>query len=110
MSSDLLGVNPATLNGMLLYYRLMTKWIGLGDSMELSQVGLSHQRCLRLGHLARSCRALVWAPKAQQTQGSNKIFWRPKFPLPSEEAPLDLTGRQQIDSQLPNLGSHVGFQ
>jgi hypothetical protein len=39
--SDLPGVNPATLNGMLLYYRLMTKWSGLGDSMELSQVGLS---------------------------------------------------------------------
>jgi hypothetical protein len=41
MSSDLPGVNPATLNGMLLYYRLMTKWSGLGDSMESSRVGLS---------------------------------------------------------------------
>jgi hypothetical protein len=40
MSSDLLGVNPATLNGMLLYYRLMTKWSSLDDSMELSRVGL----------------------------------------------------------------------
>jgi hypothetical protein len=40
-SSDLPGVNPATLNGMILYYRLMTKWSGLGDSMELSQMGLS---------------------------------------------------------------------
>jgi hypothetical protein len=39
--SDLPGVNPATLNGMLLYYRLMTKWNGLGDSTELSRVGLS---------------------------------------------------------------------
>jgi hypothetical protein len=39
--SDLPGVNPATLNGMLLYYRLMTKWSGLGDSTELSRVGLS---------------------------------------------------------------------
>jgi hypothetical protein len=42
MSSDLPGVNPATLNGMLLYYRLMTKSSGLGDSTELSRVGLSH--------------------------------------------------------------------
>jgi hypothetical protein len=42
MSSDLPGVNSATLNGMLLYYRLMTKWSGLGDSTELSRVGLSH--------------------------------------------------------------------
>jgi hypothetical protein len=41
MSSDLPGVNPATLNGILLYYRLMTKWSGLGDNMELSRVGLS---------------------------------------------------------------------
>jgi hypothetical protein len=39
--SELPGVNPATLNGMLLYYRLMTKWSGLGDSTELSRVGLS---------------------------------------------------------------------
>jgi hypothetical protein len=40
-SSDLPGVNPATLNGMILYYRLMTKESGLGDSTELSQMGLS---------------------------------------------------------------------
>jgi hypothetical protein len=26
---------------MILYYRLMTKWSGLGDSTELSRVGLS---------------------------------------------------------------------
>jgi hypothetical protein len=39
--SDLPGVNPATLNGMILDYRLMTKWIGLGNSTELSRVGLS---------------------------------------------------------------------
>jgi hypothetical protein len=43
MSSDLPGVNPATLNGMILYCRLMTKWSGLGDSTELSRVGLSHR-------------------------------------------------------------------
>jgi hypothetical protein len=29
---------------MILYYRLMTKRSGLGDSTELSQVGLSHRR------------------------------------------------------------------
>jgi hypothetical protein len=34
-------VNLATLNGMLLYYRLMTQWSGLGDSTQLSRVGLS---------------------------------------------------------------------
>jgi hypothetical protein len=39
--SDLPGVNPATLNEMLLYYRLMTKWSGLGDSTKLSRMGLS---------------------------------------------------------------------
>jgi hypothetical protein len=41
MSSDFPGVNPATLNGTILYYRLMTKWGGLGDSTELSRMGLS---------------------------------------------------------------------
>jgi hypothetical protein len=41
LSSDLPGVNPETLNGMVLYYRLMTKWSGLGDSTELSRIGLS---------------------------------------------------------------------
>jgi hypothetical protein len=40
-SSDLPGVNPATLNEMILYYRLMTKWSGLGDSIELSRMWLS---------------------------------------------------------------------
>jgi hypothetical protein len=42
LSSDLPGVDLATLNRMILYYRLMTKWNGLGDSTELSRVGLSH--------------------------------------------------------------------
>jgi hypothetical protein len=42
--SDLPGVNPATLNEMFLYYRLMTKRSGLGDSTELSRVGLSQRQ------------------------------------------------------------------
>jgi hypothetical protein len=42
--SDLPGVNPATLNGIILYYRLMTKWSGLGDSTGLSRVGLSQMK------------------------------------------------------------------
>jgi hypothetical protein len=40
-SSDLPGFDPATLNVIFLYYRLMTKWSGLGDSTELSRMGLS---------------------------------------------------------------------
>jgi hypothetical protein len=28
---------------MILYYRLMTKWSGLGDSTDLSRMGLSQQ-------------------------------------------------------------------
>jgi hypothetical protein len=43
LSSDLPHVNPATLNGMILYYRLMTKRSGLGDSTKLSRMGLSHR-------------------------------------------------------------------
>jgi hypothetical protein len=41
--SDLPGFDPAKLNGMILYYRLMNKWSGLGISTELSQMGLSHR-------------------------------------------------------------------
>jgi hypothetical protein len=45
MSCDLPGVNPATLNEILLYYHLMNKWSGLGNSTELSRVGLSQNTC-----------------------------------------------------------------
>jgi hypothetical protein len=41
LSSDLPGVNPTTLNEMIIYYRLMTKWSGLGDNTKLSHMGLS---------------------------------------------------------------------
>jgi GTP:adenosylcobinamide-phosphate guanylyltransferase len=41
VSSDLPSFNPSTLNEMILYYRLMTKLSGLGDSTELSRMGLS---------------------------------------------------------------------
>jgi hypothetical protein len=44
VSSDLPGLNQTTLNGMILYYRLMTKWSGLGDSTELSRMWLSQRR------------------------------------------------------------------
>jgi hypothetical protein len=37
--SDLPSVNPTTLNEVILYYRLMTKWSGLGNSTELSRMG-----------------------------------------------------------------------
>jgi hypothetical protein len=50
LSSDLPGVNPATPNEILLYYRLMTKRSGLGDSTKLSRVGLSHHPRQMIGH------------------------------------------------------------
>jgi hypothetical protein len=53
-SSDLPGVNLATLNRMILYCRLMTKWSGLGDSTELSRMGLSEREIEREGHARRS--------------------------------------------------------
>jgi hypothetical protein len=37
---------------MVLYYRLMTQWSGLGDSTELSRMGLSH--------LVHSFKAFYW--------------------------------------------------
>jgi hypothetical protein len=39
--SDLPGVNPVTLNVVILYCRSMTQWSGLGDSTKLSRMGLS---------------------------------------------------------------------
>jgi hypothetical protein len=33
-SSDLLGYDPTAFIGIILYYRLMTKWSGLGESTE----------------------------------------------------------------------------
>jgi hypothetical protein len=65
LTSDLPGVNPATLNEMILYYHLMTQWSGLGDSTELSRMGLSQSHSLGivlcvcrigLGVRARVCR------------------------------------------------------
>jgi hypothetical protein len=44
-SSDLPGFDPATLNEMVLYYRLVTQWSGLRDSTELSRMGLSQNYC-----------------------------------------------------------------
>jgi hypothetical protein len=37
--SDFTGVNPSTNHRMILYYCLMTKWIGLGDSTVFSWAG-----------------------------------------------------------------------
>jgi hypothetical protein len=48
VSSDLPGVNPATLIGMILYYHLMTNWSGLGDSTKLYRMGLSHKERRRV--------------------------------------------------------------
>jgi hypothetical protein len=69
--SDLPGVNPATLNGMLLYYRLMTKWSGLGDSTELSRVGLSHYTGLGVGfRLCGTWRGSNYNPRCTTTRSS----------------------------------------
>jgi hypothetical protein len=42
-SSDLPGFDPSTLNRKIRYCHLMTKWSGLGDSTELSRMGLSQK-------------------------------------------------------------------
>jgi hypothetical protein len=51
VSRDLPGFDPATINGMVLYYLLMTNWSGLGDSTKLFQMRLSH--IYRSRHMAR---------------------------------------------------------
>jgi hypothetical protein len=47
--SDLPGFDLTTYDVMVLYYRLMTKWIGLGDSTVFSWAGCHRrpggQRC-----------------------------------------------------------------
>jgi hypothetical protein len=75
-SSDLPGLNPATLNGMILYYRLMTKWGGLGDSTELSRMGLSHTPCDR------------------------KICWKSSSVIEYEALGLDLGGNEVVEPSL----------
>jgi hypothetical protein len=70
LSSDLPGVNPATLNGMILYYRLMTKWSGLADSTELSRMGLSHRPALSLSFLPHQLgEAMTRTPSAPPRGG-----------------------------------------
>jgi hypothetical protein len=41
VSSNLPGFDLTTLNKMILYYLLVTKCSGLGESTELSRMGLS---------------------------------------------------------------------
>jgi hypothetical protein len=53
VSSDLLGFDPTTRNRMILYYHLITKWSGLGDSTELSRMGLSQKWFA--GHIITQC-------------------------------------------------------
>jgi hypothetical protein len=74
--SDLPGVNPAILNGMLLYYRLMTKWSGLGDSTELSRVGLSQER-LGFAVLESRCAGVTQATGRWGRRGLKLYFSLP---------------------------------
>jgi hypothetical protein len=61
--SGLPGVNLATLNGMILYYRLMTKRSGLGDSTKLSRMGLPQGCPLKIvfPHLFEICNQQDWS-------------------------------------------------
>jgi hypothetical protein len=110
MSSDLPGVNLATLNRILLYYRLMTKWSGLGDSTKLSRVGLSQRQRRSLPHARRwsppqrssSVRRAVFAPHdvGEEVQRSGA---RPHARGPAEHLPLACT-RQAAAEPLPRGG------
>jgi hypothetical protein len=81
-ASDLPGVNPATLNEMLLYYRLMTKRSGLGDSTELSRMGLSQldseataHRCPGQGRWAKGMTGGPHGSAAQGVEGERLRPW-----------------------------------
>jgi hypothetical protein len=53
---------------MILYYRLMTKWSGLGDNTKLSRMGLSQQPSARHGRIL-SLRGLVWRRERRKQRG-----------------------------------------
>jgi hypothetical protein len=64
LSNDLPGVNPATLNGMIPYYCLMTKWSGLGDSTELSRMVVARTSLMEMAamKLGNTPRPVAWCP------------------------------------------------
>jgi hypothetical protein len=97
MSSDLPGVNPTTLNGILLYYRLMTKWSGLGDSTELSRVGLSHDA--PPGILRQRARRSSRAPP----QSASCVAPLPRAPPPTNVAPLRAPSAPEARRPIPTL-------
>jgi hypothetical protein len=93
--SDLPGVNPTTLNGILLYCRLMTKWSGLGDSTELSRMGLSQAAPTReVGAFTLSPRAAEAAEETTPGAGAGAPAARhlTKEAMRAAEAPARAAG------------------
>jgi hypothetical protein len=84
-SSDLPGVNPTTLNGMIIYYRLMTKWSGLGDSTELSRMGLSHS-CYKVKFLSFFFKGIYGSEKKKELIGKIESDLRRLFDCYVESA------------------------
>jgi hypothetical protein len=80
-SSDLPGVNPATLNEMILYYRLMPKWSGVGDSTELSRLGLS--QTIQISPISSPADHVLWRRKATShpiaTCGASVRIWNKRL-------------------------------
>jgi hypothetical protein len=87
-SSDLPGVNPATLNGMIIYYRLMTKWSGLGDSTELSRMWLSHS-CYKVKFLSFFFKGIYGSEKKKELIGKIESDLRHLFDCYVESAAHD---------------------
>jgi hypothetical protein len=71
-SSNLPGFDTTTLNGMILYYRLMTNWSGLGDNTELSRMGLSHLGVRARDWYGAQARHAAVAPRVQLEFGLRK--------------------------------------
>jgi hypothetical protein len=102
MSSDLPGVNPATLNGMLLYYRLMTKWSGLGDSTELSRVGLSQPNSY-IEQIPVSTSGTATTDKNKEIPASTSGTAAPDK---NEEIPASMSGTARNIEQIPASTTH----
>jgi hypothetical protein len=105
--SDLPGVNPATLNGMVPYYHLMTKWSGLGDSTELSRVGLSQYQ------IQRTVRATSYPTIVQGHHSigrDDRTVSRLETLVSGTSSLLDITVRfgLKISKSYPNVGEYKG--
>jgi hypothetical protein len=80
--SDFTGFDSTTYDGMILYYHLMAKWSGLGDSTVFSRAGLWHADRLPERRRRLRPRTLPLLPPARRTCGPLVCISPPARPYP----------------------------